>query len=144
MKFSFNFFFRWQYVYLHRNLFLLKHFLWSRSVNMVYSKNVKMVVYSRKLKFIVYNENNKIMPNSCTVCLMSHLTLCLLMLSFSVFLLCSDIYKSNKILNNFQEFLTNVFLPLFEVTIDPNSHPELHRFLQFVSDFIFKYHESKY
>lgn len=97
----------------------------------------KIVVYSRELKFLVYSENNKIITNSSTVCL-SRITLCLLKLSFFVSLLCSDIYKSNKILNNFQEFLTNIFLPLFEVTIDPTSHPELHRFLQFVSNFIFK------
>lgn len=45
----------------------------------------------------------------------------------------SDVYKSNKILNNFQEFLSNVFLPLFEVTNDPSSHPELHKFLKYVS-----------
>lgn len=30
-------------------------------------------------------------------------------------------------------FLDNVFAPLFEVTNDPSSHPELHRFLQHVS-----------
>nr|UAW06711.1 deaminase [Kerria lacca] len=54
-----------------------------------------------------------------------------------------DIYKSNKILNNFQEFLNNVFLPLFEVTNDPNSHPELHSFLQYVIGFDSVDDESK-
>lgn len=44
-----------------------------------------------------------------------------------------DIFKSNKLMNNFQEFLNNIFLPLFEVTNNPNSHPELHVFLQYVS-----------
>jgi len=36
-------------------------------------------------------------------------------------------------MDNFQEFLTNIFLPLFEVTNNPKSHPELHMFLQYVS-----------
>jgi len=39
----------------------------------------------------------------------------------------SDIFKSNNILDNFQQLLDNVFLPLFETTVDPNSHPDLHR-----------------
>lgn len=42
----------------------------------------------------------------------------------------SDIFKLNKLMNNFQEILTNIYLPLFEVTNDPQSHPELHKFLQ--------------
>uniref|UniRef100_T1IRU9 AMP deaminase 2 n=1 Tax=Strigamia maritima TaxID=126957 RepID=T1IRU9_STRMM len=43
-----------------------------------------------------------------------------------------DIYKVNKIVSNFQEILDNLFRPLFEVTANPKSHPELHMFLQFV------------
>lgn len=39
----------------------------------------------------------------------------------------SDIFKSNNILDNFQQLLDNVFLPLFEATNDPLSHPDLHR-----------------
>lgn len=46
--------------------------------------------------------------------------------NYSIF---SDIFKSNKIMNNFQEFLSNIFQPLFEVTNDPNSNLELHKFL---------------
>lgn len=46
-----------------------------------------------------------------------------------------DIFKSNKLMNNFQEMLSNIFLPLFEVTNNPNSHPELHKFLQYVIGF---------
>ena len=41
----------------------------------------------------------------------------------------SDIYKKKGIMNNFGEMLENVFKPLFEVTLDPSSHPNLHRFL---------------
>lgn len=45
----------------------------------------------------------------------------------------SDIYKSAKIVKNFQEILENIFMPLFEVTRNPQSHPELHKFLIYVS-----------
>ncbi|XP_052803791.1 AMP deaminase 2-like isoform X3 [Mya arenaria] len=44
-----------------------------------------------------------------------------------------DVYKTNKLVNNFQDILENIFLPLFEVTNDPKSHPELHAFLQYVT-----------
>ncbi|KAL0269601.1 UNVERIFIED_CONTAM: hypothetical protein PYX00_007276 [Menopon gallinae] len=54
-----------------------------------------------------------------------------------------DIFKSNKLMNNFQEMLNNIFLPLFEVTNNPNSHPELHRFLQYVTGFDSVDDESK-
>jgi hypothetical protein len=32
------------------------------------------------------------------------------------------------------EFLDNIFLPLFEVTVDPASHPQLHVFLKQVEN----------
>ncbi|XP_046995943.1 AMP deaminase 2 isoform X1 [Schistocerca americana] len=54
-----------------------------------------------------------------------------------------DIFKSNKLMDNFQEILNNIFLPLFEATNDPNSHPELHRFLQYVIGFDSVDDESK-
>uniref|UniRef100_A0A1A9WNW9 AMP deaminase n=1 Tax=Glossina brevipalpis TaxID=37001 RepID=A0A1A9WNW9_9MUSC len=38
-------------------------------------------------------------------------------------------------IKTFEEFLTNVFSPLFEATIAPNKHPELHRFLKYVVGF---------
>ncbi|KAG8679674.1 AMP deaminase, partial [Ceratobasidium sp. 395] len=41
-----------------------------------------------------------------------------------------DVYKANATIQNFSQLLANVFLPLFEVTKDPSSHPELHIFLQ--------------
>jgi len=44
-----------------------------------------------------------------------------------------DIYKSNKLVTNFQQLIDNLFGPLFEVTNDPKSHPELHAFLQYVT-----------
>ncbi|XP_050437647.1 AMP deaminase 2-like isoform X2 [Adelges cooleyi] len=54
-----------------------------------------------------------------------------------------DIFKSNSILDNFQQLLDNVFLPLFEATNDPQSHPDLHRFLQHVVGFDSVDDESK-
>ena len=41
----------------------------------------------------------------------------------------SDIYHSKHLLDNFGQILANVFLPLFEVTLDPSSHPNLNKFL---------------
>ncbi|KZO96518.1 Adenosine/AMP deaminase [Calocera viscosa TUFC12733] len=41
-----------------------------------------------------------------------------------------DIYKASGLLNNFQQILENLFRPLYEVTKDPRTHPELHVFLQ--------------
>jgi len=54
-----------------------------------------------------------------------------------------DVFKSNKLVQNFQEILENIFMPLFEVTNDPKSHPELHMFLQYVSGFDSVDDESK-
>ncbi|KAK6635399.1 AMP deaminase 2 [Polyplax serrata] len=54
-----------------------------------------------------------------------------------------DIFKSNNMMNNFQEMLHNIFLPLFEVTNDPETHPELHKFLQYVIGFDSVDDESK-
>uniref|UniRef100_A0A023FAY0 AMP deaminase n=1 Tax=Triatoma infestans TaxID=30076 RepID=A0A023FAY0_TRIIF len=54
-----------------------------------------------------------------------------------------DIFKNNKLMTNFQEFINNIFLPLFEVTKDPQSHPNLHRFLQYVIGFDSVDDESK-
>jgi len=54
-----------------------------------------------------------------------------------------DIYRANKCVENFQEIITNLFQPLFEVTKDPNSHPSLHRFLQYVIGFDSVDDESK-
>ncbi|KAG9455742.1 hypothetical protein H6P81_000250 [Aristolochia fimbriata] len=40
-----------------------------------------------------------------------------------------NVYKKMGIVTSFQNILDNVFIPLFEVTVNPNSHPELHVFL---------------
>ncbi|CAK7332813.1 unnamed protein product [Dovyalis caffra] len=40
-----------------------------------------------------------------------------------------NVYKQIGTVNSFQTILDNVFIPLFEVTINPSSHPQLHVFL---------------
>jgi AMP deaminase len=54
-----------------------------------------------------------------------------------------DIYKSSSTVQNFQDFITNIFQPLFEVTKNPASHPELHVFLERVIGFDTVDDESK-
>ncbi|XP_066142406.1 AMP deaminase 2 isoform X6 [Euwallacea fornicatus] len=54
-----------------------------------------------------------------------------------------DIFKLNKVLTNFQQVIDNIFLPLFEVTARPSSHPNLHKFLQYVIGFDSVDDESK-
>ena len=44
-----------------------------------------------------------------------------------------DVYHSNGLMQSFQEFLDNLFLPLFEATNNPQSHPKLSIFLEHVS-----------
>ncbi|KAK4418904.1 AMP deaminase [Sesamum alatum] len=41
-----------------------------------------------------------------------------------------NVYKEMGIVTSFQNILDNIFLPLFEVTVDPDSHPQLHVFLK--------------
>ena len=48
-----------------------------------------------------------------------------------------DIYKAQGLIDNFEQLLDNIFTPLFEVTVDPNSHPQLHLFLKTVSLHLF-------
>ncbi|KAK9824634.1 hypothetical protein WJX72_011865 [[Myrmecia] bisecta] len=54
-----------------------------------------------------------------------------------------DVYKASGIIDNFEQLLDNIFTPLFEVTTDPNSHPQLHLFLQQVVGFDMVDDESK-
>ncbi|CAL5335176.1 unnamed protein product [Camellia sinensis] len=41
-----------------------------------------------------------------------------------------NVYKEMGIVTSFQNILDNIFLPLFEVTVDPDLHPQLHVFLK--------------
>lgn len=54
-----------------------------------------------------------------------------------------EVYKGTGTINNFADIITNIFQPLFEVTRDPSSHPELHIFLQRVVGFDSVDDESK-
>ncbi|KAI8894640.1 hypothetical protein BC833DRAFT_623767 [Globomyces pollinis-pini] len=54
-----------------------------------------------------------------------------------------NLYKQTGLVNSFQDVLTNIFAPLFEVTKNPQSHPELHVFLQRVIGFDSVDDESK-
>ena len=54
-----------------------------------------------------------------------------------------DMYKSSKMMENFETVIKNVFQPLFEVTKDPTSHPKLHIFLHRVIGFDSVDDESK-
>jgi hypothetical protein len=40
-----------------------------------------------------------------------------------------NVYREQGLIDNFQQMLDNIFLPLFEVSRDPASHPQLHIFL---------------
>ncbi len=46
-----------------------------------------------------------------------------------------SIYKKRGLISNFGEMIDNIFRPLFEVTMDPSSHPKLHLFLTIVVGF---------
>ncbi|KAL4302337.1 hypothetical protein GQ457_10G025330 [Hibiscus cannabinus] len=54
-----------------------------------------------------------------------------------------NVYKQMGIVKSFQNILDNVFIPLFEATVDPNSHPQLHVFLKMVVGFDLVDDESK-
>lgn len=54
-----------------------------------------------------------------------------------------NIYRSMGTVTSFQNILDNIFIPLFEVTVDPNSHPHLHVFLLQVVGFDMVDDESK-
>jgi hypothetical protein len=41
-----------------------------------------------------------------------------------------NVYKAQGLLDSFEQMLENIFLPLFEVTANPETHPQLHVFLQ--------------
>lgn len=54
-----------------------------------------------------------------------------------------NVYREQGIIENFQQMLDNLFMPLFEVTRDPSSHPQLHVFLSQVVGFDMVDDESK-
>ncbi|KAL0385684.1 UNVERIFIED_CONTAM: AMP deaminase [Sesamum radiatum] len=54
-----------------------------------------------------------------------------------------NVYRSMGTVTSFQNILDNIFIPLFEATVDPNSHPQLHVFLLQVVGFDIVDDESK-
>ena len=68
------------------------------------------------------------------------LTMCNMIQLNAFMYMCNDptvifIAKKN-LLKNFDEFLVNLFMPLYEVSINPKSHPKLHKFLQQVRTWV--------
>ncbi|XP_014847407.1 PREDICTED: AMP deaminase 3-like isoform X1 [Poecilia mexicana] len=55
-----------------------------------------------------------------------------------------DIFKSKKLVPNFAKMLENIFLPLFEATINPQKHKIIHVFLKYVTGFDSVDDESKH
>ncbi|XP_006642559.3 AMP deaminase 3 isoform X2 [Lepisosteus oculatus] len=55
-----------------------------------------------------------------------------------------DIFKSKKIVPSFAKMLENIFMPLFEATVNPMKHKELHLFLKYVTGFDSVDDESKH
>nr|XP_009678525.1 PREDICTED: AMP deaminase 3 isoform X2 [Struthio camelus australis] len=55
-----------------------------------------------------------------------------------------DIFRSKNILPSFGRMLENIFVPLFEATINPKEHKELHLFLKYVTGFDSVDDESKH
>ncbi|XP_017915020.1 PREDICTED: AMP deaminase 3 isoform X1 [Capra hircus] len=55
-----------------------------------------------------------------------------------------DIFRLKKLLPSFGKMLENIFLPLFEATINPQDHRELHLFLKYVTGFDSVDDESKH
>lgn len=47
--------------------------------------------------------------------------------------MCSDIFRSKKLIPHFAKILENIFLPLFEATVNPGEHKAVHVFLKYVS-----------
>lgn len=54
-----------------------------------------------------------------------------------------SLYRSSKQLNNFGEMLENIFVPMFEATLNPDAHPNIARFLAEISGFDTVDDESK-
>ncbi|XP_039987820.1 AMP deaminase 3b isoform X2 [Xiphias gladius] len=55
-----------------------------------------------------------------------------------------DIFRSKKLVPHFAKMLENIFLPLFEATVNPQKHKEIHVFLKYVTGFDSVDDESKH
>ncbi|XP_056137184.1 AMP deaminase 3b [Lampris incognitus] len=55
-----------------------------------------------------------------------------------------DIFRSKKLVTNFAKMLENIFLPLFEATVNPQKNKEIHVFLKYLTGFDSVDDESKH
>ncbi|XP_037395860.1 AMP deaminase 3b isoform X1 [Pygocentrus nattereri] len=55
-----------------------------------------------------------------------------------------DIFRLKKIIPSFAKMMENIFLPLFEATVNPQKHKEMHVFLKYVTGFDSVDDESKH
>uniref|UniRef100_A0A7N8XJF1 AMP deaminase n=2 Tax=Mastacembelus armatus TaxID=205130 RepID=A0A7N8XJF1_9TELE len=55
-----------------------------------------------------------------------------------------DIFRTKKLVPNFAKMLENVFLPLFQATVNPQKHKAIHVFLKYVTGFDSVDDESKH
>uniref|UniRef100_A0A8C5FQI0 AMP deaminase n=1 Tax=Gadus morhua TaxID=8049 RepID=A0A8C5FQI0_GADMO len=55
-----------------------------------------------------------------------------------------DIFRAKKIIPNFAKMLENIFLPLFEATVNPQKNKEVHLFLKYLTGFDSVDDESKH
>ncbi|KAM7415113.1 hypothetical protein PAMA_019778 [Pampus argenteus] len=55
-----------------------------------------------------------------------------------------DIFKSKNLVPNFAKMLENIFLPLFEATVNPQKHKTIHVFLKYITGFDSVDDESKH
>lgn len=55
-----------------------------------------------------------------------------------------EVYKKSGLVSSFQDMIDNIFLPLFEVTLDPSKDANLHQFLTLVTGFDCVDDESKH
>ncbi|KAM9753346.1 AMP deaminase 3b isoform 2-T3 [Menidia menidia] len=55
-----------------------------------------------------------------------------------------DIFRSKKLIPNFAKMLENIFLPLFEATVNPQKHKAVHIFLKYLTGFDSVDDESKH
>ncbi|XP_075884732.1 AMP deaminase 3b isoform X2 [Nelusetta ayraudi] len=55
-----------------------------------------------------------------------------------------DIFRSKKLVPHYAKMLENIFLPLFEATVNPQQHKALHVFLKYVTGFDSVDDESKH
>lgn len=59
---------------------------------------------------------------------------CKLLTAHSLYFHLSDIFRGRNFVPHFGKMLENIFLPVFQATIEPHANPELSIFLKHVSE----------